>query len=212
MRVWLLLIGLVHLVVVADSTNQQDGSLNSNHVDSTVNSHNDSKDESVTNNFNGAGSSSEMPVGSAISPTYMSHGSDSCLKGVGGSLQTIGVGISNGSYATDEDCLRLKEAKLLSDLSMKVAAVSRLCTSTEVWISMFQSGTPCPIQQGGRLVVGKRAYLLMKTNPTLYIPNYAEKKDWYNNYLSMGETTDEEDTDRVESISARFRSSLKSTR
>ena len=57
-----------------DSTNNQDGSLNTNTVGSTVSSNNNSKDESVSNTYNGAGSSSSMPVGSAIAPSYMSNG------------------------------------------------------------------------------------------------------------------------------------------
>ena len=50
------------------SDNLQDGSLNTNTVGSTVSSNNNSKDDSVTNTYNGAGSSSSMPVGSAIAP------------------------------------------------------------------------------------------------------------------------------------------------
>ena len=54
-----------------DSTNNQDGSLNTNTVGSTVSSNNNSKDESVSNTYNGAGSSSSMPVGSAIAPSLI---------------------------------------------------------------------------------------------------------------------------------------------
>mgnify|MGYP003649359277 FL=1 len=66
-----------------DSNNTQDGSLNTNTVGSTVSSHNNSKDESVSNTYNGAGSSSDMPVGSAIAPSYMSNGMETCLQGSG---------------------------------------------------------------------------------------------------------------------------------
>tara|TARA_R110000737_G_scaffold18800_1_gene36856 strand:+ start:331 stop:624 length:294 start_codon:yes stop_codon:yes gene_type:complete len=52
-----------------DSQNTQDGSLNTNTVGSVVSSNNNSKDESVSNTYNGAGSSSSMPVGSAIAPS-----------------------------------------------------------------------------------------------------------------------------------------------
>lgn len=187
--------------------NTQEGSLNSFHGDnSTTNSHNISTDTSTSNTYNGAGSSSEIPVGSAISPSYMSNGMDTCLKGTGGSLQTVGLGISTGSYDIDPNCDRRRDAKLLSDLGMKVAAVARMCESIEVWRSMFLSGTPCPLLSNGKLVVGKRAILTMKRQPEIYIPDYnKDTMEWYNTLLNIGgEDTDEED-DTV-SVSAKFRS------
>lgn len=194
--------------VLAD--NAQDGSLNTyNGEGSTVSSNNNTQDDSVSNTYNGAGSSSEMPVGSAISPSYMSNGMDTCLKGSGGSLQTVGVGLSSGTYEVDPNCDRRRDSKLLSDLGMKVAAVARMCQSVDVWKSMFVSGTPCPILSNGKLVVGKRAFLVMKQNPETYIPDYNKKtKDWYNTILKIGESVDDEEDDDITSISARFRSSL----
>ena len=190
--------------------NQQDGSLNTYNGDgSSVNSNNTTEDKSVSNTYNGAGSSSEMPVGSAISPSYMSNGMDTCLKGMGGSLQTVGVGISSGSYDIDPECNRRRDAKVLSDLNMKVAAVARMCQSVDVWKAMFISGTPCPILSNGKLIVGKRAFLIMKMNPETYIPDYGKKtKEWYNTILKIGENVDDEEED-ISSISDRFRSSLK---
>jgi len=139
----------------------------------------------------------------------MSNGQDTCLKGEGGSLQTVGVGFSSGKYEIDPNCDRRRDSKLLSDLGMKVAAVARMCQSTEVWRSMFQSGTPCPILSNGKLVVGKRAFLVMKTQPDLYIPDYKKRKDYYRTILKIGEASDEEDNSDTISISAKFRSSIK---
>jgi len=200
---------LVLLAPLALADNSQDGSLNTSNVDSIVNSNNETSDTSTSNTYNGAGSSSEIPVGSAISPSYMSNGMDTCLKGEGGSLQTVGVGFSSGGYEVDENCDRRRDAKLLSDLGMKVAAVARMCQSTEVWRSMFQSGTPCPILSNGKLVVGKRAFLVMKTQPDLYIPDYKKNKDYYQTILKIGEASNEEDNSDTISISAKFRSSIK---
>jgi len=160
--------------VLAD--NAQEGSLNTFHGEnSTTNSNNNTQDDSVSNTYNGAGSSSEIPVGSAITPSYMSNGMDTCLKGTGGSLQTVGVGFSSGTYDIDPNCDRRRDAKLLSDLGMKVAAVSRMCESLEVWKAMLTSGTPCPILQNSRLVQGNRAYLALKMQPEIYIPDYNRK-------------------------------------
>lgn len=187
--------------------NTQEGSLNTFHGDnSTTNSNNSTTDTSTSNTYNGAGSSSEIPVGSAITPSYMSNGMDTCLKGTGGSLQTVGLGISTGSYKVDPNCDRRRDAKLLSDLGMKVAAVARMCESVAVWRSMFLSGTPCPILSDGKLIVGKRAVLAMKRQPETYIPDYnKDTKDWYNTILNIGgEPVDEEDD--IISVSAKFRS------
>lgn len=192
--------------------NQQDGSLNTYNGDgSNVNSNNNTQDDSVSNTYNGAGSSSEMPVGSAITPSYMSNGVETCLKGIGSSVQTVVVGWSEGKYKIDEECNRRRDAKVLSDLGMKVAAVARMCESVEVWRSMFISGTPCPILSNGRLIVGKRAFLVMKMNPETYIPDYNKKtKEWYNKILQIGENTDDAEEDNDVSVSDRFRSSLRS--
>ena len=205
---WLLLLLFISGFTYAQ--NSQEGSLNTfNGEGSTVSSNNTTTDDSVTNHYNGAGSSSEIPVGSAITPSYMSSGMDTCLKGTGGSLQTVGVGFSTGSYQVDPNCDRRRDAKLLSDLGMKVSAVARLCQSIDVWKAMFVSGTPCPVLSNGKLVVGKRAFLVMKRQPETYIPDYNEEtKDWYNTVLNIGgEATDEEDD--ITSVSAKFRSSIR---
>lgn len=198
---------LVLFSIATWGDNTQEGSLNTFHGDnSTTNSNNSTSDTSTSNTYNGAGSSSEIPVGSAITPSYMSNGMDTCLKGTGGSLQTVGLGISTGSYEVDPNCDRRRDAKLLSDLGMKVAAVARMCESVAVWRSMFLSGTPCPILSDGKLIVGKRAVLAMKRQPETYIPDYnKDTKDWYNTILNIGgETVDEEDD--IISVSAKFRS------
>jgi len=194
--------------------NTQEGSLNTNAENSTVGSNNNS--ESSTTNYNGAGSSSEIPVGTAMSPSYLSNGMENCLQGSSGALQTGVLGISKGSYVLDEHCNRRRDSKVLSDLGMKVAAVARMCENPEVWESMFISGTPCPILTRGKLIVGKRAYMVMKSNPELYIPNYGavsrkkgftEKQVWYNTILGIGEENVEEETSDGMSISERFRTS-----
>jgi len=203
---------LLWLFAVNVVANTQEGSLNNYHGENSVaNSNNTTTDTSTTtqNTYNGAGSSSEMPVGSAISPSYMSNGMDTCLKGTGGSLQTVGVGFSSGGYNIDPECNRRRDAKVLSDLNMKVAAVARMCQSVDVWKAMFISGTPCPILSNGKLIVGKRAFLMMKQNPNTYIPDYSKKtKEWYNTILKIGESDVDEEEDNFTSISAKYRSSL----
>ena len=79
---------------------------------------------------------------------------------------------------------------------MKVAAISRLCDSVKVFRSMLLAGSPCPIIQNSRLVVGKRAFLAIKSKPELYIPDYKNNAEWYKGILNIGEVTEdvEEDT------------------
>ena len=205
-------IAILWLFASVAVANTQEGSLNTyNGEGSVVSSNNNTEDKSVSNTYNGVGSSSEIPVGSAITPGYMSNGLDTCLKGTGGSLQTVAVGFSSGGYQVDEDCVRLKESKLLSDLGMKVAAVSRLCSSIDVFKAMLMAGSPCPIIQNSRLVVGKRAFLAMKTQPELYIPDYKDNADWYNGILQIGEVTEDVEEDIV-SVSDKFRSTKQSAR
>lgn len=195
------------LAVPGYSDTSQEGSLNNNYQDSTVNSNNTTQDTSTSNTYNGAGSSSEIPPPSAISPSYLSNGVETCLQGIGSSVQTVVVGWSKGKYKADENCNRRRDAKVLSDLGMKVAAVARHCQSLDVWKAMFVSGTPCPILSGGKLVVGKRAFLVMKRQPEVYIPDYGPKtKDWYNTILKIGEPLDDDKED-TSSISAKFRPS-----
>lgn len=187
----------------------EQGSLNNYHGENSVaNSNNTTTDTSTTteNTYNGAGAASEIPVGSAISPTFMSNGSDTCLKGTAGSLQTVAVGFSSGGYELDVDCTRLKYSRMLSTLGLKVAAVSMLCQSEEVYKSMLLAGSPCPFISGGRLVAGKRGLMLIKQKPELYIPDYKKNRKYYNGILQIGEVSEDVEEDSV-SISNKFRSS-----
>jgi len=186
--------------------NDQEGSLNTYHGEnSTTNSNNQTTDTSTSNTYNGAGSSSEIPVGSAISPTFMSNGSDTCLKGTAGSVQTVAVGFSSGGYELDVDCTRLKYSRMLSTLGLKVAAVSMLCQSEEVFKSMILAGSPCPFISNGRLVAGKRGLMLIKQNPELYIPDYKKNRKYYNGILQIGKVSEDVEEDSI-SISDKYRS------
>ena len=180
-----------------DDYNNQNGDLNTN----TQNSNNNNR--STTNI--GAGAGAPTPVNTAIAPSLMSSGSDSCLRSRSSGLQALTIGLSGGYYIQDEECNRRRDAKVFKDLGMSVAAVSRMCQNEENWKAMFVSGTPCPIMVNGKMVFGKNAVLAMKTNPTVYIPDYKERKTYYNNILGIGrEQNVQEGTDSI-SISDRFR-------
>ena len=90
---------------------------------------------------------------SAGAPSYNSMTQDVCAVGVSAGVQTFGIGLSGGKHVIDENCERLKLARILNDFGMKVAAVAILCQDERVFESMIQAGTPCPID--GR--IGKEA-------------------------------------------------------
>ena len=86
----------------------------------------------------------KSPPPSAISPSLSGGNSDSCTVGVAGAVQTQILGISAGTTTRDLNCERLKNAKTLFDMGMKVAAVSVLCQDLRVFDAMLMAGTPCP--------------------------------------------------------------------
>ena len=116
----------------------------------------------------------------------------------------IGFGLSSGRYLQDEECNRRLNAITLSNMGMKVASVSLMCQNAQVWRAMFMSATPCPIIKGGRLLVGKNALLEVKSNPELWVPDYADNKEFYDQLL-IGDSNGE--TQESGSISDRFRTS-----
>lgn len=85
------------------------------------------------------------PPASAISPSMTILNNDICTTGVSGAVQTQILGVSGGSTIRDMNCERLKLAKSLFDMGMKVAAVSTLCQDDRVFTAMMNAGTPCPI-------------------------------------------------------------------
>lgn len=86
----------------------------------------------------------ESPPPSAIIPTMNNSNSDLCTVGVAGAVQTQILGISAGGTVRDMNCEKLKNAKTLYDMGMKVAAVSVMCQDERVFNAMMMAGTPCP--------------------------------------------------------------------
>ena len=88
----------------------------------------------------------KSPPPSAISPNVGGNNSDLCTISSSGAMGTQIFSLSLGATYTEENCLRLKNAKTLYDFGMKVAAVSLLCAdpSGEIHRAMAMAGTPCP--------------------------------------------------------------------
>ena len=124
---------LLLLMTLAVSTNAQEPIVTESTTTSTVTT-NGSMETTV-----------KSPPPSAISPQIISNGnSDLCTFGVAGAVQTQILGISMGSTIRDENCEKLKNAKTLYDMGMKVAAVSVMCQDQRVFDAMMDAGTPCP--------------------------------------------------------------------
>jgi hypothetical protein len=103
----------------------------------------------------------KSPPPSAISPGITVINNDLCTVGVSGAVQTQILGISGGSTVRDMNCERIKLAKNLYDMGMKVAAVSTLCQDDRVFTAMMNAGTPCPVD--GK--IGEEAKRIWDNNP-----------------------------------------------
>ena len=86
----------------------------------------------------------KSPPPSAISPQIGGSNSDLCTVGVAGAVQTQILGISAGRTVRDMNCEKLKNAKTMYDMGMKVAAVSVMCQDERIFSAMLNAGTPCP--------------------------------------------------------------------
>jgi hypothetical protein len=107
----------------------------------------------------------------ASAPNIVINNQDICVTAVSAAAQTSIVGLSIGTTFRDKNCERLKLARSLYGMGMKVASVSLLCQDKRVFEAMNMAGTPCPID--GK--IGEEAKQLWEkrfakvTQPTHYI-------------------------------------------
>ena len=114
-----------------------------------------------------------MPVPSAMAPSMSAFSQDVCAVPVSGAGNVGVFSVSAGTVLLDQNCVKIKLAKTLNDLGLKVAAVSVLCQDPKVWDAMEMSGSPCPM--GGAVgYTAKKAWY--EKDPEkfrkLYGPNY----------------------------------------
>jgi DNA-binding transcriptional MerR regulator len=155
----------------------------------TYQSGSSSNTTSTTNNNSYSGDTRVTSQSSAPSMSAMSQ--DLCVVGMSAGVSTFGLGVSGGTYTTDENCERIKLSKVLNDLGMKVAAVSILCQDPRVFFAMEQSGTPCPFE--GK--IGKAATQQWKKYNKLR-PDY----DQYVKNLKVIEKANKEEAKQLEKI------------
>ena len=131
-------------------------------------SSNDTTSTTTNNTTNTTSNKSNIPPPSANAPSYSSMSQDVCSMGVSGSVTTSIVGVSGGRHFVDENCERIKLAKVLKDFGMSVSAVAILCQDERVFAAMMISNTPCPAPNG---LLGDDAIKFWETYPKLR-PDY----------------------------------------
>ena len=97
----------------------------------------------------------------ANAPSVVVNNSDVCKSASSGSVQTQVFGIASGITITDENCERIKLARSLYSMGMKVASVSLLSQDYRVFDAMWSAGTYPPIN--GKIgIEAKEEWLLNK--------------------------------------------------
>ena len=132
----------------------------------------DSTSRSTTDSTSNSTTTVKSPPPTAVAPAVTVINSDVCAVGVSGAAQTQILGISFGATMTDKNCERLKLARSMFDMGMKVAAVATLCQDERVFTAMMNAGTPCPVD--GK--IGEQAKAIWENNPDR-IPQKVKSKD-----------------------------------
>ena len=111
---------------------------------STTNFQDGSSSNTTTTNTTNAYQGDSRVVPSASAPAISSMSQDLCTVGISAGGQTFSFGASLGMTKRDLNCERLKLAKALHDMNMKVAAIAIMCQDSRVFSAMHMAGTYCP--------------------------------------------------------------------
>ena len=132
----------------------------------------DSTSRSTSESTSTSTTTLKSPPPTAVAPAITVINSDVCAVAASGAVQTQILGISMGGTQVDKNCERLKLARGIYDMGMKVAAVAIMCQDERVFSAMMNAGTPCPIE--GK--IGEQAKEIWAANPER-IPQKVESKD-----------------------------------
>tara|TARA_R110000822_G_scaffold45589_2_gene121863 strand:+ start:324 stop:674 length:351 start_codon:yes stop_codon:yes gene_type:complete len=89
------------------------------------------------------------------------NNSDICQTGTSAAVQTSLLGISGGTTTRDLNCERIKLARAVYGMGLKVAGISLLCQEVRVFDALWMAGTPCPYLGS----IGDSAKTLWQDNP-----------------------------------------------
>lgn len=132
----------------------------------------DSTSRSTTDSTSNSTTTVKSPPPTAVAPAVTIINSDVCAVAMSGAAQTQILGISFGATVTDKNCERLKLARSVYDMGMKVAAVSIMCQDERVFTAMSNAGTPCPVD--GK--IGEQAKAIWEAAPDRQ-PQKVKSKD-----------------------------------
>lgn len=121
----------------------------------------DSTSRSTTESTSNSTTTVKSPPPTAVAPAITVINSDVCAVAASGAVQTQILGISMGGTMTDYNCERIKLARGIYDMGMKVAAVAIMCQDERVFTAMMNAGTPCPVD--GK--IGEQAKQIWEENP-----------------------------------------------
>ena len=150
------------------NTNTNTNTNNNNSTNKNTNDNNtkvDSKSSNENVNTNNSNITQKVisPPPTAIAPTVNAGGMDTCTTSMSGAVQTQILGVAGGTHIRDFNCERLKNAKTLYAMGMKVAAVSMMCQDGHVFRAMMMAGTPCPFNG----LIGEEARAAWLAHPEL---------------------------------------------
>ena len=169
--VWVAFIGIVVLSVMKDAeADTQNNEAGDNTLIGTMTTTTNNDYSGAASVDNSSTSNSTSNVRSSVSPSSspgLTSGIDTCSLSVSAGVQTFNFGISGGGTYTDENCQRIKNSRHLKDLGMSVAAIALMCQDEEVWVSMWESATYCPINLNGVSLIGEQALAVYLKYPEL---------------------------------------------
>ena len=117
----------------------------------------------------------------------MSSGTESCLQSISGGVQLVGFGVSSGKYVQDEECNRRRNAITLSNMGLKIGAVSLMCQNPNVWRAMLMAATPCPVVKIREDNCRQKSNARNQTaDPSCLIPDYLDDKEFLRRDIGHG--------------------------
>ena len=108
----------------------------------------------------------------ASAPNIVLNNQDVCSYPASAAVQTQIFGFAAGTTVRDKNCERIKLARSLYFMGMKVAGVSLLCQDKRVFEAMEMAGTPCPFLG----TIGAEAQEQWDKEPTLKPEHIEETK------------------------------------
>lgn len=175
--------------ITTNNTNTNINTSTSTNTNTNNNTNNTTIDSTANNtntnvNTNDSNITQEVisPPPSAIAPSIQSGGNDTCTVSYSAAVQTQILGVSGGGHIRDLNCERLKNAKTLYNMGMKVAAVALMCQEETVYKAMEMAGTPCPYKGE----IGATAQALWDNDPERQPVDDGKEKNDTQNAITIG--------------------------